>query len=158
MWRCHGHRDRQWWSIVQVVTWIVGRSLLLVERASGMRAFSALRGLRELGRFPLATIPQIPSEDWAELANAPAMSVIAAQYLCTTDGRVMAGVHGRRGGIGTLERVAMQGHLQALRFADGGDEVAACDTNDILAELIHELGTTGGHALGRVDPVNDEWQ
>jgi hypothetical protein len=104
------HNSLQWWSVVQAVTWIVGRSLLLVERASSMDTFAALRRLQELKPVSVGNDPPI------SLAAAPAELMRAAK-----DGRV--GISGRLGRSGRLESVAMHGHLQTPWLADHGNEV-----------------------------------
>ena len=100
----------QWWSVVQAVAWIIWRSLRLVERASGMHTFAALRGLRELRPASAGDGPPI------SLAAAPGELIRAAE-----DGPV--GIYGRQRGSGRPERVAMRGHLQKPWLADGGNEV-----------------------------------
>jgi hypothetical protein len=100
----------EWWSVVQAVTWIVGRSLPLVKRASGIRTFAALQGLQELRPVSVGDDPPI------SLAAARVELNHAAR-----DGRVdISGLHR---GSGKRESVAMWGHLQTPWLADYGNEV-----------------------------------
>lgn len=116
----------RWWSVVQAVAWIVGRSLLLVERASGMRTFAALRRLQELKPVSVGDDPPI------SLEAAPAELDRAAR-----EERV--GIYGRRGS-GALTRVSLRGHLQTPWLADHGNEVRLSNeqmarTGDYWADL-----------------------
>jgi hypothetical protein len=80
----------KWWTVVQAITWIVWRRLLLVERAAGIRTIAALQRLQELRPVAVGDDPPISP------AEAPAELVRAAR-----DGRVA--IHGRRGGSGKRE-------------------------------------------------------
>jgi hypothetical protein len=107
----------KWWTVVQAITWIVWRRLLLVERAAGIRTIAALQRLQELRPVAVGDDPPISP------AEAPAELVRAAR-----DGRVA--IHGRRGGSGKREAgsgkrdsVRLRGYLQAPWLADHGNEV-----------------------------------
>ena len=99
-----------WWTVVQAVVWIITRSLLLVERASGIRTFAAQQRLQELRPVSVGDDPPI------SLAAAP-----AELNRSIRDGSV--GIYGRRGGSEPQKRVPMRGHLQAPWLANHGNEV-----------------------------------
>jgi hypothetical protein len=88
-----------WWTVVQAVVWIITRSLLLVERASGVRTFAALQRLQELRPVSVGDDPPI------SLAAA-----IAELNRAAKEGSV--GISGRRRGSGKRESVALRGPLQ----------------------------------------------
>ena len=105
----------KWWTVVQAITWIVWRRLLLVERAAGIRTIAALQRLQELRPVAVGDDPPISP------AEAPAELVRAAR-----DGRVA--IHGRRGGSGKRDSIRLRGYLQAPWLTDHGNEV--CLTNE----------------------------
>lgn len=116
-----------WWTVVQAVVWIATRSLLLVERASGIRTFAALQRLPEFKPVSVGDDPPIPpAASLDELVRA------------ARDGRV--GIRGRRRGSGKPESVAMQDQLQTLWLADSRNEVRLSNepmarTGDYWADL-----------------------
>jgi len=128
-----------WWSVVQAVTWIIGRSLLLVERASAIRTFAALQRSQELRPVSVGDDPPL------SLAAARAELISAAK-----DGGVR--IYGQQRGSVRQERVDMQAHLQTPWLADHGNEVC------LLNEQLARTGLYWADLWVRSDECMNRWK